>query len=61
MEKLNGKKIFNGIAIGKIKFYSRVENQVVRKKIKNAKEEIRRYEDAKERQFCSYVNFIKKR
>ena len=60
MEKLNGKKIFNGIAIGKIKFYSRVENQVVRKKIKNAEEEIRRYEAAKEQAILQLRELYKK-
>ena len=47
MEKYTGKKIFNGIAIGKIKFYEKVENQIVRKKVENADAELERYEQAK--------------
>lgn len=47
MEKLNGKKIFNGVAIGKLKFYSKVENQIIRKKIEDTEAEIARYEMAK--------------
>lgn len=48
MEKYTGKKIFNGVAIGKLKFYSKVQNQVVRRKIEDTQGEIDRYESAKE-------------
>ncbi len=47
MEKRNGKKIFGGVAIGKILFYSKKQNQVVRRKIEDAESEIARYESAK--------------
>lgn len=47
MEQFSGKKIFSGVAIGKVLFYSKVENQVVRKKIADADAEIARYEEAK--------------
>lgn len=47
MEKYTGKKIFNGVAIGKIKFYSKVQNQIVRKKVDDSQGEIDRYEAAK--------------
>lgn len=47
MEEKIGKKIFNGIAIGKIKFYAKAENQVVRVKIEDTAGEIARYEAAK--------------
>ena len=48
MDKKAGKKIFNGIAIGKIKFYSKKENQVSRVKVEDTDTEIARYEAAKE-------------
>ncbi|MBQ8316902.1 MAG: phosphoenolpyruvate--protein phosphotransferase [Lachnospiraceae bacterium] len=48
MEQYEGKSIYNGIAIGKIWFYEKSEQQVKRVKIDNADEEIKRYEKAKE-------------
>lgn len=47
MEERSGKKVFNGIAIGKIKLYSKAENKVVRTKISDTAAEIERYEAAK--------------
>ena len=35
MDKKSGKKIFNGIAIGKIRFYSKAENKVSRTKVED--------------------------
>lgn len=49
MEKLSGKKIFSGVAIGKIKFYTKAQNQVVRRRIEDTEAEIARYEEAKQR------------
>ena len=49
MEKLNGKKIFSGVAIGKIKFFRKAQNQVVRKKIEDTEAELVRYENAKQK------------
>jgi phosphotransferase system enzyme I (PtsI) len=49
MEKLQGKKIFNGIAIGKIRFHSKAENKVVRRKIDDVDAEIARYHEAKDK------------
>ena len=48
MEKVNGKKVFSGIAIGKVKFLLKAENQVVRKRIEDPAAEIARYEAAKQ-------------
>ena len=48
MDKKSGKKIFNGIAIGKIRFYAKAENQVSRTKVEDVNAEITRYEDAKQ-------------
>ncbi len=48
MEERAGKKIFNGIAIGKIKFYVKADNKVTRTKVADAEAEIARYEAAKE-------------
>lgn len=47
MDKKSGKKIFNGIAIGKIRFYSKAENKVSRTKVEDVDAEITRYEEAK--------------
>jgi phosphotransferase system enzyme I (PtsI) len=47
MEKITGKKIFGGVAIGKLHWYSKAQNQVVRRKVTDVEAEIKRYEDAK--------------
>lgn len=47
METRSGKKVFGGIAIGKIKLYSKAENKVVRTRIDDVDAEIKRYEEAK--------------
>lgn len=47
METYSGKKIFGGIAIGKVLFYGKEQNQVVRKKVENVESELARYEEAK--------------
>ncbi len=49
MEKVTGKSIFKGIAIGKILFYKKGEQSVKRIRIEDTKTEIKRYEDAKEK------------
>lgn len=49
MEERTGKKIFNGIAIGKIKFHSKAENKIVRTKVADVEAELARYEAAKEK------------
>lgn len=49
MEKVTGKSIFKGIAIGKILFYQKGEQTVKRYKIEDTAAEIKRYEDAKEK------------
>lgn len=47
MEQLKGKSIFNGIAIGRILFYSKNQQQVKRNKVEDVETELARYEDAK--------------
>ena len=49
MERQSGKKIFGGIAIGNILFYTKQSNQVVRRKIEDTDAEIKRYEAAKKK------------
>ncbi len=49
MEKLIGKKIFNGVAIGKILFYEKEENIVVRKKIEDVDAEWERFITARDK------------
>lgn len=48
MEKITGKSILNGIAIGKIRFYQKGEQSVKRVRTENTALEIERYENAKE-------------
>lgn len=48
MEKKVGKKIFSGIAIGKIQFFAKKENRVSRIKVQDSDQEIRRYEKARD-------------
>jgi phosphotransferase system enzyme I (PtsI) len=48
MEKIVGKRIFGGVAIGKIKWYSKAENQVVRRRVEDTAAELARYEAAKQ-------------
>lgn len=48
MEALNGKSVFGGIAIGKIKIFNKGESVVKREKIENVPNEIARFEQAKE-------------
>lgn len=47
MEQLKGKSIFNGIAIGRILFYSQNQQQVKRNKVDDVEAELKRYENAK--------------
>ncbi len=49
MEKFTGKSIFNGIAIGKILFYSKDGVQIFRHKVEDTDAEIARYNEAKEK------------
>lgn len=49
MEKYTGKSILNGVAIGRIVFYRKGEQQVKRVKVEDAEMEIRRYEEASTR------------
>ena len=48
MEKYTGKKVFNGVAIGPILFYSKEQDQVVRRHVEDVQAELARYEAAKE-------------
>lgn len=48
MEKIIGKSIVQGIAIGKISYYQKAEQTVKRVKIEDADAEVKRYENAKE-------------
>lgn len=48
MEERIGKKIYNGIAIGKIRFYSKSVNQVERRRVADTEAELARYEAARE-------------
>jgi phosphotransferase system enzyme I (PtsI) len=47
MQKLMGKTVFEGIAIGKIKLFRKKEAKVIRKHIDDSDEEIKRFDKAK--------------
>ena len=49
MEVKSGKKIFNGIAIGPVRFYKKADNSIVRTVIEDIEGEIARYEKAREK------------
>lgn len=48
MEKYTGKTVFNGIAIGRILYYAKEQEPIVRKRIEDTEVELLRYEQAKE-------------
>ncbi|MGN0368014.1 MAG: phosphoenolpyruvate--protein phosphotransferase [Wujia sp.] len=48
MERLEGKTVCSGIAIGKIRYYAKVENKVQRVSVSDIEYEKQRYESAKE-------------
>ncbi|WP_444643847.1 phosphoenolpyruvate--protein phosphotransferase [Caproiciproducens sp. R1] len=50
MTVLNGKGVLDGIAIGKIVFYQRKGREAVKRHAENTQEELRRYQDAKQRE-----------
>lgn len=47
MEQFSGKKVFSGIAIGKVLFYSKSKNQVTRRRVDDPEAEYVRYEEAR--------------
>ncbi len=47
MQEFRGRKIFDGIAVGRIFFYSREQKKVVRRRITDAEAELARFEEAK--------------
>lgn len=49
MKEYSGKTIFNGVAIGKILFYEKKEQQIKRVKTEDTNAEIKRYEVAKQK------------
>lgn len=49
MEKFTGKSIFNGVAIGKILFYSKDGVQIFRHKVEDTENEMTRYNAAKDK------------
>lgn len=60
MEKLTGKSILKGIAIGKILFYQKGEQSVKRVKIEDTETEIKRYESAREKAVLQLKELYKK-
>ncbi|MBO5425722.1 MAG: phosphoenolpyruvate--protein phosphotransferase [Lachnospiraceae bacterium] len=60
MEQYKGKSIFNGIAIGRIKYYEKNQQVVKRVKVEEPQEEIKRYEEAKEKAIKALNNLYEK-
>ena len=60
MEIAKGKSILKGIAIGKIQFYHKVQQDVSRKKIEDTEAEINRYREANKRAIENLHNLYKK-
>lgn len=52
MTEYSGKKIFNGIAIGRIKYMEKSKEDVKRVKVENVEREVARYEKAKGEAIC---------
>lgn len=49
MEKVTGKSLFKGIAIGKILFYHKGEQSVKRSRVEDTASEVKRYEEARDK------------
>ncbi len=49
MVEISAKSVCGGVAIGRIKYFSKKENDIRRKKISDTEGEIKRYQDAKEK------------
>ncbi|MDD3219807.1 MAG: phosphoenolpyruvate--protein phosphotransferase [Lachnospiraceae bacterium] len=57
---LKGKSVFSGIAIGKLSIYKQADNQVKRQKIKDTKQEVQRFLNAKEKAKIQLMELYKK-
>ncbi len=60
MEIKEGKKIFRGVAIGRIRIFKKTQNQVERKKVENIQKELARYEEAKQKAIVQLQTLYKK-
>lgn len=60
MKEYFGKKIFGGIAIGKISFYSKNQNVVVRKKTEDSEGEIEDMKQQGKKRLSSFTDFMRK-
>ena len=49
MQIFEGKSVFGGIAIGKIRVYQKNQQQVKRYKVEDTEQEVSRYQNAKEK------------
>ena len=61
MKVYEGKSVFNGIAIGKIKLYLKGEQQVKRHKVTDVKAELLRYEEARNKKYDGTLRAFMKR
>ena len=61
MKVYEGKSVFNGIAIGKIKLYLKGEQQVKRHKVTDVKAELLRYEEARNKSMTELKGLYEKR
>lgn len=60
MKVYEGKSVFNGIAIGKIKLYLKGEQQVKRHKVTDVKAELLRYEEARNKSMTELKGLYEK-
>lgn len=60
MQIYQGKSVFSGIAIGKIRVYKKNERQVKRVKVENPDAEMARFEEAKAKESHSLAFCMKK-
>ncbi len=60
MESKEGKKIFRGVAIGRIRIFKKTQNQVERRKVENIQKELARYESAKQKAIDQLQTLYKK-
>lgn len=60
MEKIFGKSICEGIAIGKIKYLATEDSSVAKTHIEDTEHEVNRYETAKKRQSRSWNSSMKR-
>ncbi len=60
MKVYQGKSVFGGVAIGRIRVYKKEQQQVVRSKISDVEREIQRFQEAKDKAICQLEELYEK-